>query len=216
MALHLESSLTYQAVQLQYQQLKINCCQESPMLSVNVGQSYTVQLIATLLIGPGNQSSCHHPDSSDLQAVKDLSNLSGCCHALASAVREADPFSNVLQADKHAITQQLGVQLRDLRLLDPQLHFSYPSALLCRDKALVVNLEHIKCIITKDEVLILNADEENVVSPVSLVIFCMRELWCHRLDIFWLLHALRMHFEQPCGNACCFYLFACTQSLLHT
>ena len=69
----------------------------------------------------------------------------------------------LLQADKHAITQKLGVQLRDLRLLDPQLHFSYPSALLCRDKALVVNLEHIKCIITKDEVFILNADEDPVV-----------------------------------------------------
>ena len=55
------------------------------------------------------------------------------------------------------------MQLRDLRLLDPQLHFSYPSALLCRDKALVVNLEHIKCIIAKDEVLVLNADEDNVV-----------------------------------------------------
>lgn len=55
------------------------------------------------------------------------------------------------------------MQLRDLRLLDPQLHFSYPSALLCRDKALVVNLEHIKCIIAKDEVLILNADEDPVV-----------------------------------------------------
>lgn len=69
-----------------------------------------------------------------------------------------------MQADKHEITQQLGVQLRDLRLLDPQLHSSYPSALLCRDKALVVNLEHIKCIITKDEVLILNADDDSVVS----------------------------------------------------
>ncbi len=69
----------------------------------------------------------------------------------------------LLQADKHAITQKLGVQLRDLRLLDPQLHFSYPSALLCRDKALVVNLEHIKCIITKDEVFVLNADEDPVV-----------------------------------------------------
>ena len=32
----------------------------------------------------------------------------------------------LLQADKHAITQQLGVQLRDLRLLDPQLHFLLP------------------------------------------------------------------------------------------
>jgi magnesium transporter len=58
---------------------------------------------------------------------------------------------------------QLGVQLRDLRLLDPHLNTSYPSALLCRDKALVVNLEHIKCIITKDEVFIVNADEESVV-----------------------------------------------------
>ncbi len=73
-------------------------------------------------------------------------------------------FFVFVQADKHEITQQLGVQLRDLRLLDPQLHASYPSALLCRDKALVVNLEHIKCIITKDEVLVLNADEESVVS----------------------------------------------------
>ena len=58
---------------------------------------------------------------------------------------------------------QLGVQLRDMRLLDPHLNTSYPSALLCRDKALVVNLEHIKCIITKDEVYIVNADEERVV-----------------------------------------------------
>ena len=67
------------------------------------------------------------------------------------------------QADKHALVHQLGVQLRDLRLLDPHLNTSYPSALLCRDKALVVNLEHIKCIITKDEVYIVNADEERVV-----------------------------------------------------
>ena len=72
-----------------------------------------------------------------------------------------------MQADKHEITQQLGVQLRDLRLLDPQLHASSPSALLCRDTALVVNLEHIKCIITKDEVLVLNADEESVVRARS-------------------------------------------------
>jgi len=55
------------------------------------------------------------------------------------------------------------MQLRDLRLLDPQLALSYPSAILCREKALVVNLEHIKCIITTTHVLILNADEENVI-----------------------------------------------------
>ncbi|CAL5224978.1 g7755 [Coccomyxa viridis] len=80
---------------------------------------------------------------------------------------ESNGTTDILQADKHAITQKLGVQLRDLRLLDPQLHFSYPSALLCRDKALVVNLEHIKCIITKDEVFILNADEDPVVAFIE-------------------------------------------------
>ena len=36
---------------------------------------------------------------------------------------------------------------------------SYPSAILCRDKALLVNLEHIKCIITSQYVLVLNADQ---------------------------------------------------------
>jgi len=71
--------------------------------------------------------------------------------------------TSIIQADKHALVHTLGVQLRDLRLLDPHLNTSYPSALLCRDKALVVNLEHIKCIITKDEVFIVNADEESVV-----------------------------------------------------
>ncbi len=33
---------------------------------------------------------------------------------------------------------------RDLRIMDPSLTTSYPSAILCRDKAMVVNLEHIK------------------------------------------------------------------------
>ena len=47
-------------------------------------------------------------------------------------------------------------QLRDLRLLDPQLATSYPSAILARERALVVNLEYIKCIITQECVLILN------------------------------------------------------------
>ena len=38
----------------------------------------------------------------------------------------------------------VAVQLRDLRLLDPQLSTSYPSAILARDDALVLNLEFIK------------------------------------------------------------------------
>lgn len=36
-------------------------------------------------------------------------------------------------------------------LLDPSLATSYPSAILAREKALVVNLEFVKCIITRCE-----------------------------------------------------------------
>lgn len=44
---------------------------------------------------------------------------------------------------------------RDLRLLDPL--FVYPSTILGREKAIVVNLEQIRCIITADELLLLNS-----------------------------------------------------------
>jgi hypothetical protein len=36
------------------------------------------------------------------------------------------------------------LQGRDLRIMDPSLATSYPSAILCREKALVISLEHIK------------------------------------------------------------------------
>ena len=68
----------------------------------------------------------------------------------------------LLQADKLSITQELGIQVRDLRLLDPAMSTSYPSAILCREKALLVNMEHIKCIITTGYLLLLNADQPSV------------------------------------------------------
>lgn len=52
--------------------------------------------------------------------------------------------------------------MRDLRLLDPAMATSYPSAILCRDKALLVNMEHVKCIITTGYLLLLNADQPSV------------------------------------------------------
>ena len=67
-----------------------------------------------------------------------------------------------MQADKLSITQELGIQVRDLRLLDPAMATSYPSAILCREKALLVNMEHIKCIITTGYLLLLNADQPSV------------------------------------------------------
>lgn len=70
--------------------------------------------------------------------------------------------ARLLQADKLSITQELGIQVRDLRLLDPAMSTSYPSAILCREKALLVNMEHIKCIITTGYLLLLNADQPSV------------------------------------------------------
>ena len=47
--------------------------------------------------------------------------------------------SSVLEMDKAALMQRVGLHARDLRILDPLL--SYPSAILGRERAIVVNLE---------------------------------------------------------------------------
>eukprot|EP00198_Chlamydomonas_reinhardtii_P003281 XP_001692617.1 Mg2+ transporter protein, CorA-like protein [Chlamydomonas reinhardtii] len=70
-------------------------------------------------------------------------------------------------ADKWRITHKLGIQTRDLRLLDPNLSTTYPSAILCRDKAIVVNLEHLKAIITTSFVLVVNPEDEKVVRFIN-------------------------------------------------
>lgn len=45
----------------------------------------------------------------------------------------------VLDVDKYAIMHRVEIHARDLRILDPLL--SYPSAILGREKAIVLNLE---------------------------------------------------------------------------
>ena len=80
---------------------------------------------------------------------------------------DKDGSSSIIQAEKNELTQQLGVQLRDLRVLDPLLAASYPSAILARDRALIVNLEHIKCIIATDHVLVTNAEDDTVLAFVE-------------------------------------------------
>ena len=80
---------------------------------------------------------------------------------------DKDGSSSIIQAEKNELTQRLGVQLRDLRVLDPLLAASYPSAILARDRALVVNLEHIKCIIATDHVLVTNAEDDTVLAFVE-------------------------------------------------
>ncbi|CAK9197661.1 unnamed protein product [Sphagnum jensenii] len=79
----------------------------------------------------------------------------------------------LLEVDKYAIMHRVGIHARDLRILDPLL--SYPSAILGRERAIVLNLEHIKAIITAEEVLLRNPRDENVVPFV--------EELCRRLPV---------------------------------
>ncbi|PON78087.1 Mg2+ transporter protein, Zinc transport protein [Trema orientale] len=73
--------------------------------------------------------------------------------------------STLLDVDKYAIMHRVQIHARDLRILDPLL--SYPSTILGREKAIVLNLEHIKAIITAEEVLLRDPSDENVVPVVE-------------------------------------------------
>ena len=68
--------------------------------------------------------------------------------------------SQVVEAGKHAIMRRTGLPARDLRILDPLL--SYPSTVLGRERAIVINLDHIKALITAQEVLLLNSKDPSV------------------------------------------------------
>ncbi|KAJ7957080.1 Magnesium transporter MRS2-like protein [Quillaja saponaria] len=69
--------------------------------------------------------------------------------------------SHLEEVGKHSIMRRTGLPARDLRVLDPML--SYPSTILGRDRAIVINLEHIKAIITATEVLMINSSNPLVV-----------------------------------------------------
>ncbi|XP_020701588.1 magnesium transporter MRS2-F-like isoform X1 [Dendrobium catenatum] len=66
------------------------------------------------------------------------------------------------EVGKHSIMKRTGLPARDLRVLDPQL--SYPSTILGRERAIVINLEHIKAVITATEVLVPNS-RDPLVAP---------------------------------------------------
>ncbi|GLT42732.1 hypothetical protein SLA2020_167180 [Shorea laevis] len=62
--------------------------------------------------------------------------------------------SEVVELDKNTIIRLAGIPARDLRILGPL--FSQSSNILAREKAMVVNLEFIKAIVTAEEVMILD------------------------------------------------------------
>ncbi|XP_019462964.1 PREDICTED: magnesium transporter MRS2-F-like [Lupinus angustifolius] len=63
--------------------------------------------------------------------------------------------SRLEEVGKHYIMRRTSLPARDLRILDPML--SQPSSILGREKAIVINLEHIKAIITATEILMINS-----------------------------------------------------------
>lgn len=73
--------------------------------------------------------------------------------------------SKILELDKATIMRHCSLPARDLRLLDPL--FIYPSTILGREKAIVVSLEQIRCIITADEVILMNSLDRCVVQYKS-------------------------------------------------
>ncbi|KAJ3694992.1 hypothetical protein LUZ60_000369 [Juncus effusus] len=74
-----------------------------------------------------------------------------------------DGRSYTEEMGKHTIMRRTCLLARDLRLLDPLL--AYPSSILARDEAIVINLEHIKAVITASEVLIPNG-RDPLVEPM--------------------------------------------------
>jgi magnesium transporter len=70
-------------------------------------------------------------------------------------VEAATASVQTLEIDKATMMRRCELPARDLRLLDPL--FVYPSTVLGRERAIVVNLEQIRCVITADEVLLLNS-----------------------------------------------------------
>lgn len=68
------------------------------------------------------------------------------------------------QADKHTLVQNLGIPMRDLRVLDPMVQQpSKRSAIFVRERALVVNLERLRLIISKDQCIVLSAPHSPIV-----------------------------------------------------
>uniref|UniRef100_A0A7N2LC43 Magnesium transporter n=1 Tax=Quercus lobata TaxID=97700 RepID=A0A7N2LC43_QUELO len=83
--------------------------------------------------------------------------------------------SKTLELDKATIMRHCSLPARDLRLLDPL--FIYPStilAILGWEKAIVVSLEQIRCIITADEVILMNSLDGSVVKYKSELCKCLQ------------------------------------------
>ncbi|KAG4142242.1 hypothetical protein ERO13_D06G119200v2 [Gossypium hirsutum] len=97
----------------------------------------------------------YRPSASGRQPFQgmDLSGLKKRGQGLRSWIRvDTSGNSQIIEVDKFTMMRRCDLPARDLRLLDPL--FVYPSTILGREKAIVVNLEQIRCIITADEYVV--------------------------------------------------------------
>ncbi|KAL8103306.1 magnesium transporter MRS2-1-like isoform X1 [Apium graveolens] len=101
--------------------------------------------------------------------------------------------SQVIEVDKFSMMCRCDLPARDLRLLDPL--FVYPSTILGREKAIVVNLEQIRCIIIADEVLLLNSLDSYV---LQYVVELQRKLTTSGISEVWQLEG--NEFNERRGN----------------
>lgn len=83
---------------------------------------------------------------------------------------DRDGNSQVVVLDKATIMRRCSLPSRDLRLLDPL--FDCHSTILSREKAIVVNLEQIRCIIMADEVILMHSVDSYVLQYASEL--CLR------------------------------------------
>ncbi|XP_073023456.1 magnesium transporter MRS2-4-like [Primulina eburnea] len=73
--------------------------------------------------------------------------------------------SELIECDKSVIIKRASIPARDLRILGPI--FSHSSSILAREKAMIVNLEYIRAIVTAEEVLLLEPLRQEVLPFVD-------------------------------------------------
>ncbi|KAF4396332.1 hypothetical protein G4B88_019132 [Cannabis sativa] len=104
--------------------------------------------------------------------------------------------TEILELDKAFIMRHCSLPARDLRLLDPL--FIYPSTILGREKAIVISLEQIRCIITADEVILMNSLDGSVIQYKSELSKRLQSNKQHSDDQPFEFRALELALELTC------------------
>ncbi|OWM89462.1 hypothetical protein CDL15_Pgr024210 [Punica granatum] len=126
-----------------------------------------------------------------------LSELKKRGHGSRSWIKiDQDGSSKILELDKSSIMRHCSLPARDLRLLDPL--FIYPSTILGRENAIVVSLEQIRCIITADEVILMNSLDGRVIQYESELCKRLRMNKDHNDDLPFEFRALELALELTC------------------